>query len=101
MLYICSPAYAVQSQLQYLLVGHESSGMIIVLRSVFSDFYLHHTQVEYRERLSAVGRLPMRPDRRERNGTEREALAGRIIDRAVRPLLPPGFLYDTQAGHRG
>lgn len=38
----------------------------------------------------------MRPDRRERVGTEREVLAARLIDRAVRPLLPPGFLYDTQ-----
>jgi hypothetical protein len=53
-------------------------------------------QVEYRERLSAAGRLPMRPDRRERVGSEREVLVARLIDRAVRPLLPPGFLYDTQ-----
>jgi hypothetical protein len=55
-----------------------------------------HTQVEYRERLTAVGRLPLRPDRRERTGTDREVLAARLIDRALRPLLPPGFLYDTQ-----
>lgn len=53
-------------------------------------------QVEYRERMSAAGRLPSRPDRRERVGTEREVLAARLIDRALRPLLPPGFLYDTQ-----
>lgn len=53
-------------------------------------------QVEYRERLSAVGRLPLRPDRRERVNSEREVLVGRLVDRALRPLLPPGFLYDTQ-----
>jgi len=40
----------------------------------------------------------VRPDRRERVGGEREVLAARLIDRAVRPLLPPGFLYDTQVG---
>ncbi|KAF6254395.1 hypothetical protein COO60DRAFT_322562 [Scenedesmus sp. NREL 46B-D3] len=53
-------------------------------------------QVEYRERLSAAGKLPSRPDRRERSGTDRELLAGRLVDRAVRPLLAPGHLYDTQ-----
>lgn len=46
--------------------------------------------------MSAAGRLPSRPDRRERVGTECEVLAARLIDRALRPLLPPGFLYDTQ-----
>lgn len=54
------------------------------------------SQVEFRERLSAAGRLPVRPDRRERAGTEREVLAARIVDRALRPLINPGFLYDTQ-----
>jgi hypothetical protein len=52
--------------------------------------------VEYRERYSAVGRMPSRPDRRERQGSDREVLAARLIDRALRPLLPPGFLYETQ-----
>jgi polyribonucleotide nucleotidyltransferase len=57
-------------------------------------------QVDYRERLSAVGRLPLRPDRRERVGSERELLVARLVDRALRPLIPPGFLYDTQVGGR-
>jgi polyribonucleotide nucleotidyltransferase len=52
--------------------------------------------VEYRERLAAAGRLPGRPDRRERLNSDREVLAARLVDRALRPLLPPGFLYDTQ-----
>ncbi|WIA37613.1 hypothetical protein OEZ86_014515 [Tetradesmus obliquus] len=53
-------------------------------------------QVEYRERLSAAGKLPSRPDRRERGSSDRELLAGRLVDRALRPLLAPGHLYDTQ-----
>lgn len=53
-------------------------------------------QVDYRERLSAVGRIPSTNDRRERFGSDREVLVARLIDRALRPLFPPGFYYETQ-----
>lgn len=52
-------------------------------------------QVDYQERLSAAGRLPTTPDRRERSTSDREVLAARLIDRALRPLFPPGFLYNV------
>ena len=56
-------------------------------------------QVEYKERLSSAGKLPYRWDRREGGvNAEREVLAARAVDRALRPLCPPGFLYGMQVG---
>lgn len=55
-------------------------------------------QVDYRERLVAVGQLPSRADRRDPGGTEREVLGARLVDRALRPLLPPGWAAPTQVG---
>jgi polyribonucleotide nucleotidyltransferase len=54
-------------------------------------------QVDVRERYYSAGRLPLqRVDRREPSGSERELLAARLIDRALRPLFPPGALYEVQ-----
>jgi polyribonucleotide nucleotidyltransferase len=54
-------------------------------------------QVDVRERFYASGRLPThRPDRREASASERELLAARCVDRALRPLFPPGALYEVQ-----
>jgi hypothetical protein len=58
-------------------------------------------QVDYRERLVAVGQLPSRADRRDPGGTEREVLGARLVDRALRPLLPPGWAAPTQVGGGG
>jgi len=53
-------------------------------------------QVDFRERFYASGRLPPRADRREAAASERELLAARAVDRALRPLFPPGALYEVQ-----
>jgi polyribonucleotide nucleotidyltransferase len=54
-------------------------------------------QVDVRERFYSSGRLPLqRGDRREPAASERELLAARLIDRALRPLFPPGALYEVQ-----
>ena len=54
-------------------------------------------QVDVRERFYASGRLPAhRADRREASASERELLAARCVDRALRPLFPPGALYEVQ-----
>ncbi|KAK9811328.1 hypothetical protein WJX72_001896 [[Myrmecia] bisecta] len=53
-------------------------------------------QVEYRERMYAAGRIPSNAMRRELNLTEREVLAVRAIDRALRPLFAPGFSLPLQ-----
>lgn len=53
-------------------------------------------QVEFRDRAYAYGRVPHRADRREPATTERETLAARAVDRALRPLMPPGLLCTVQ-----
>lgn len=54
-------------------------------------------QVEYREKSFAVGRIPGGYNKREGGPPkEQEILAGRRVDRALRPLFPKGFVYDTQ-----
>ncbi len=52
--------------------------------------------VEFEERLYAAGRIPGSFQRREgRPGTD-AILAGRMTDRALRPLFPKGFRNDVQ-----
>ena len=52
--------------------------------------------VEFEERLYAVGKIPGSFPRREgRPGTD-AILAGRMTDRALRPLFPHGFRNDVQ-----
>jgi polyribonucleotide nucleotidyltransferase len=52
--------------------------------------------VEFEERLYAVGKIPGSFQRREgRPGTD-AILAGRMTDRALRPLFPKGFRNDVQ-----
>jgi polyribonucleotide nucleotidyltransferase len=57
-------------------------------------------QVEYREKSYAVGRIPTGYNKREHAAGEHEILAGRRVDRALRPLIPKGFVYDMQVRHR-
>lgn len=52
-------------------------------------------QVDYRERSASAGRIPSQPLRREAAFSDREVLCARAIDRALRPLFPPGFLYEA------
>ena len=51
--------------------------------------------VDYRERLSAFGKIPNTFTRREGAPKDREVLAMRVMDRAVRPLFPKDFRTDT------
>lgn len=52
-------------------------------------------QVEYREKLYAVGRIPSTYNKREGTAKEHEVLAARRIDRALRPLFPRGYALDA------
>ena len=52
--------------------------------------------VEYRSRSYAFGRIPDYKNRRERHGNDEEILVSRMIDRAVRPLFPSGFVDELQ-----
>lgn len=53
-------------------------------------------QVDYRERFGAAGRIPATFTRREGAPKDREILVGRVVDRALRPLFPAEFYFDTQ-----
>lgn len=56
-------------------------------------------QVDFREPAAASGHIPRTPSRRERGGgTEREVLSSRALDRALRPLFPPGYYYPVHVG---
>lgn len=52
--------------------------------------------VDYRSRSYAFGRIPVNPNRRERHGTDDETLVSRVIDRAIRPLFPKGYVNEVQ-----
>lgn len=52
--------------------------------------------VNYEERLYAVGKIPGGFIKREGRPSEKAILAGRLIDRPIRPLFPEGFRHDVQ-----
>ncbi|KAF8692856.1 hypothetical protein HU200_039213 [Digitaria exilis] len=52
--------------------------------------------VDYQEKQYAQGVIPTTYMRREGAPKERELLCGRIIDRPIRPLFPPGFYHEVQ-----
>ena len=52
--------------------------------------------VDYRNRHYAYGKIPSNLQRRERHGTDEEILVSRIIDRAIRPLFPKGYVDEVQ-----
>ena len=47
-------------------------------------------QVDYREKLFAIGQIPTTGNRSEGAPRDREVLAMRALDSALRPLLLPG-----------
>ncbi|CAJ2665344.1 unnamed protein product [Trifolium pratense] len=52
--------------------------------------------VDYQEKQFAQGMIPNTYMKREGAPKERELLCGRIIDRPIRPLFPPGFYHEVQ-----
>ena len=52
--------------------------------------------VDYQEMTSAAGKIPGGFFKREGRLNEREILISRIIDRALRPLFPKGYFFETQ-----
>lgn len=51
---------------------------------------------EYREPVSAAGKIPGGYYKREGRPTEKEILTSRLIDRAIRPLFPPFYFNQVQ-----
>lgn len=52
--------------------------------------------VDYQEKFASAGRIPGNFFRREARLSEHEILTSRLVDRAVRPLFPKGYMNDTQ-----
>ena len=52
--------------------------------------------VDYQEMTFATGKIPGGFFKREGRLNEREILISRIIDRALRPLFPKGYFFETQ-----
>ncbi|GJM31856.1 MAG: polyribonucleotide nucleotidyltransferase [Saprospiraceae bacterium] len=52
--------------------------------------------VDYQEKFAAAGRIPGNFFRREARLSDYEILTSRLVDRALRPLFPDGYMNDTQ-----
>ena len=53
-------------------------------------------QVEFEEKMYAVGKIPGGFIKREGRPSEKSVLCSRLIDRPMRPLFPKGFYNDVQ-----
>ncbi len=53
-------------------------------------------QVEFREKLSAAGKIPGGYLKREGRPSDKEILSARLIDRPIRPMFPENYHCDTQ-----
>ncbi|MBI5915478.1 MAG: polyribonucleotide nucleotidyltransferase [Bacteroidetes bacterium] len=52
--------------------------------------------VDYQEKFASAGRIPGNFFRREAKLSDYEVVISRLVDRAIRPLFPDGFMEDTQ-----
>lgn len=52
--------------------------------------------VDYQEKFASVGKIPGNFFRRETRLNDYEILISRLVDRAIRPLFPDGYMNDTQ-----
>ena len=52
--------------------------------------------VDYQEKFAAAGRIPGNFFRREAKLSDSEVLICRLVDRAIRPLFPDGYMNETQ-----
>lgn len=52
--------------------------------------------VDYQEKFAAAGRVPGNFFRRETKLNDYEVLISRLVDRAIRPLFPNGYMNETQ-----
>lgn len=52
--------------------------------------------VDYQEKFAAAGKIPGNFFRREARLSSYEILTSRLVDRAIRPLFPDGYMNETQ-----
>jgi polyribonucleotide nucleotidyltransferase len=53
-------------------------------------------QIEFREKMSAAGKIPGGYLKREGRPSDKEILSARLIDRPIRPMFPENYHCDTQ-----
>ncbi len=53
-------------------------------------------QIEFREKMSAAGKIPGGYLKREGRPSDKEILSARLIDRPIRPMFPEDYHCDTQ-----
>ncbi len=77
-------------------------GNCMILATVVSSKQLKEGQdffplsVDYQEKFASAGRIPGSFFRREARLSDYEILISRLVDRALRPLFPEDYLYETQ-----
>jgi len=77
-------------------------GKTMVFASVVSNYEPKPGQsffplsVDYQEKFAAAGKIPGNFFRREARLNEHEILTSRLVDRALRPLFPDGYMNETQ-----
>lgn len=52
--------------------------------------------VDYQEKFASAGRIPGNFFKREARLSDYEILTSRLVDRAIRPLFPNGYMHETQ-----
>jgi polyribonucleotide nucleotidyltransferase len=77
-------------------------GNTMILATVVSNKEANEDQaffplsVDYQEKFAAAGRIPGNFFRREAKLSNYEVLTSRLVDRAIRPLFPDGYMNETQ-----
>ena len=69
---------------------------VVAKKEPSPNFDYFPLQVEYREKLSAGGKIPGGFLKREGRPTDKEVLSSRLIDRPIRPMFPKGYQCETQ-----
>ncbi|MCC6624741.1 MAG: polyribonucleotide nucleotidyltransferase [Deltaproteobacteria bacterium] len=81
-----------------VVVRHEGTFMLATVVAEHApapgrDFF--PLTVEYREKMSAGGRIPGAYGKREGKTADHEILTSRLVDRSLRPLFPKGFACEV------
>src|SRR5258708_39071893 len=88
---------AVQATSSVLATMGETVVLVTVVQGTKSDLDYFPLSVEYGERLYAGGKIKgSRWVKREGRPSDEAILAGRLIDRSIRPLFPKSFKHEVQ-----
>lgn len=69
---------------------------VVSARQAKPDQPFFPLSVDYQEKFAAAGRIPGNFFRREARLSDYEILISRLVDRALRPLFPDGYMNETQ-----